>query len=51
MDKCDEDKDKADEVNSEVIVSEEGIGKIFNACTPYSVYIAYSVKLMYLLSL
>ena len=33
MDKCDEYKDKAHEVNSEVKVLEEGIGKIFNACT------------------
>ena len=33
VDKCDEDKDKVHEVNSEMKVSEEGIGKIFNACT------------------
>ena len=37
MDKCDEDKDEVNEVNSEVKILdifEEGIGKIFNACTP-----------------
>ena len=33
MDKC-EDEDKVDEVNSEVKVSEEGTGKMFNACIP-----------------
>ena len=51
VDKC-EDEDKVHEVNSEVKVSdifEEGIGKIFNACTPVFILL-YTVELMYLLS-
>ena len=50
MDKCDEYKDKAHEVNSEVKVSEEGIGKIFNACTLVFILRIYNVEIMYLLS-
>ena len=54
VDKCDENKDEVREVNSEVTFSdifEEGIGKIFNACTPVFILLINNLELMYLLSL